>query len=101
MKLKNWDEISMNEIIPIKDKRWELYEYICKNPKLTTYELSKRMNWTTRKVDYYIKKLLKGGLLKDSTNIVNGRVNKTYTPRDWKEMINWDEMTNTKRPKGY
>ena len=69
------------------DNRWELYEFINKNPGLTTYKLSKKMNWTTGKIDYYIKKLLKEGLLINSTEIVNGRVNKTYSPKSWKELI--------------
>ena len=80
------------------ETRWFLYEFINKNPGLTIYNLSKKLNWTSGKVDYYIKKLLKDGIVKNSEEIVNGRVRKSYHPTPFGEHINWDEMKNIKRP---
>jgi len=80
------------------ETRWFLYEFINKNPGLSIYDLSKKLNWTTGKVDYHIKKLLKDGIVRNSEEIVNGRIRKLYTPTPFGEHINWDEMTNTKKP---
>lgn len=83
-----------------RKKAWKnkkrIYGIICKNSGLTNYKLSKKIGWTTGKVDYYLKHLLKDGLIKNETSIVNGRVHKTYFSKTVKEFINWDEMTNTK-----
>ena len=45
------------------ENQWYLYEYLNKNPNLTVYDLSKKIEWSVGKVAYYIKKLLKGGLI--------------------------------------
>ncbi len=80
------------------ETRWLLYEFINKNPGLSIYDLSKKLNWTTGKVDYHIKKLLKEGIVRNSEEIVNGRIRKLYSPTPFGKHINWDEMTNTKKP---
>ncbi len=74
------------------ENRNQLYEYIDKNPGHTTYELAKKFNWTVGKTDYYIKKLLKDGIIKNSEEIVNGRLRKKYRAVDWKELLDWDEI---------
>ncbi|MHA1273770.1 MAG: winged helix-turn-helix transcriptional regulator [Promethearchaeota archaeon] len=79
------------------ENKWKVYETICKKPQVTIYELSKIMGWSLGKIDYYIKKLLKEGLINNSTEIVNGRVNKKYSPKKVGELINWKEMTHTKK----
>jgi len=75
-----------------------LYEFISKNPGLTIYDLSKKLEWTTGKVEHYVKKLVKEGIVKNSEEIVNGRVKKAYSPVPWKKLINWDAMEHTKKP---
>lgn len=72
--------------------------FIEKNPGITAYDLSKRLNWSTGKVDYYAKQLVKEGIVENSNTIVNGRVLKKYTAKNFKDLINWDEMTHVKRP---
>lgn len=79
------------------ENKWLVYETICANPQKTSYELSKVIGWSSGKLDYYIKKLLKDGLINNSTEIVNGRVNKKYSPKKAGELINWEEMTHTKK----
>ncbi|MGQ4876616.1 MAG: hypothetical protein ACP6IY_21325 [Promethearchaeia archaeon] len=79
------------------ENKWKVYEAICKKPQVAIYELSKIMGWNSRKIDHYIKKLLKEGLIRISTEIVNGRVNKKYSPKKVGELINWKEMTYTKK----
>ncbi len=73
------------------ENKWFLYGFIDKNPGLTIYELSKKIKWSPGKISYYIKKLVKDGLLKNSTEIVNGRTNKKYYGKSMKEFINWNE----------
>lgn len=79
------------------ENKWKLYEAICKKPQITNYELSKIIGWASGKIDYYLKKLLKDGLINNSTEVVNGRVHKNYSPKKVGELINWKEMTNTKK----
>jgi hypothetical protein len=37
-------------------------------------------------------------MVKNSEEVANGRVRKLYFPTPFGEHINWDEMTNTKKP---
>ncbi len=72
--------------------KYFLYETINKKPGLTIYNLTKKVNWTSGKVNHYIQKLLKDKVIRSSTKIENGRVKKQYFPVSYKEFINWDEM---------
>jgi len=72
------------------DNKWFLYGIIDKNPGLTIYDLSKKIKWSTGKINYYVKKLVKDGMIKNSTEIVNGRVNKKYFGKTMKEFLNID-----------
>lgn len=75
------------------DNKWLLYKFIDKNPGMTLYDLSKELNWTTGKLDYYLKKLLKDGMINNSTEIVNGRTQKRYrgkTLNEFVEQEDWD-----------
>ena len=74
------------------DNRWELYEFVCKHPNLSIYQLTKELKWTAGKVEYYAKKLVKEGLLINETKVVNGRTNKIYAPKKWKEFMNGEEI---------
>jgi len=75
-----------------QDNKWFLYEFIDKNPNLTVYEMSKKMNWTIGKLNYYVQKLVKDGIIYNSDEVVNGRNQKRYTGKTVKEFINWDEF---------
>lgn len=78
------------------ENRYFLYKVIDKNPGLIIYDLSKKVEWSTGKVNYYVKKLLKEGIVQNSTEIVNGRTRIYYFLTPMKEMINWDEMKHIK-----
>lgn len=82
-----------------RKKAWEnkmkVYELIDSVPGLTIYDISKKLGWAPGKIEYYVKKLVNSGLIQNSTEIVNGRVHKSYTATKMKELINWDEMTHT------
>ncbi len=69
-----------------------LYETICQTPGITNYELSKKIKWSNGKVAYYAQKLVSDGLIKNSTEIINGRTQKRFTPVDYKEFIKKEEM---------
>lgn len=78
--------------IKAQDNKWFLYEFIDKNPGLTIYEMKKKIDWTIGKLDYYVKKLIKDGFIKNSDQVVNGRNQKRYTGKTVKEFINWEEF---------
>lgn len=44
--------------------RWKLYEIIDKNPALSIEELSKKINWSRRKIYRIIKKLNRDEMIK-------------------------------------
>ncbi len=75
-----------------QDNKWFLYEFIDKNPGLTVYEMSKKINWTIGKLNYYVKKLVKDGMINNSEKVVNGRNQKRYSGKTVKEFIDWDEF---------
>ncbi len=75
-----------------QDNKWFLYEFIDKNSDLTVYEMSKKINWTIGKLNYYVQKLVKDGFIHKSDEVVNGRNQKRYTGKTVKEFINWDEF---------
>lgn len=81
------------------DNAMNVLGFIEKNPGITAYDLSKRLNWSTGKVDYYIKQLVKDGIVENSNTIVNGRNLKKYTAKGFKDLINWDEIENLNKPK--
>lgn len=74
-----------------------LFEFISKNPGLTGYDLTKKLNWTSGKVDRCLRKLLKDGLISNSSDVVNGRFKKSYIVRPATEFFNWDEMKSVKK----
>ncbi len=78
------------------ENRYFLYKKIDKNPGLTIYDLSKKVKWSTGKVNYYVKKLLKDGIVQNSAEIINGRTRIFYSSTPMKEMINWEEMKHVK-----
>ena len=91
-----------------RKKAWEnkvqIYEIIDKNTRqkesgLTIYTLAKMLNWSSGKVEHYIKKLLKEGFIKNSDSIMNGRVRKEYSSKSVKELIKWEEMSS--KPEDY
>ena len=55
------------------------------------------IDWSIGKINYYVKKPLKEGLINNSTEIVNGRIHKEYSPKKVGELINWKEMKHTKK----
>lgn len=75
-----------------QDNKWFLYEFIDKNPNLTGYEISKQLNWTVGKTNYYLQKLVKDGMINNSDEVVNGRNLKRYRGKTVKEFINWEEF---------
>jgi len=80
------------------ENKWELYDTISKNPGLSIYDLSKKINWTPGKVEYYIKKLVKDDMIENSMRIENNRVHRSFKARKVGHFINWDEMTHIQKP---
>ena len=91
-----------------RKKAWEnkmlIYDVIDSNTRqkksgLTIYTLTKILNWSSGKVEHYIKKLVKEGFIKNSDNIMNGRVRKEYSSKSVKELIKWEEINS--KPEDY
>ena len=77
-----------------------LYEIIDKNPRITIYDLTKKIGWTSGKIHHYIGKLLKDGMINNSTEeVVDGRNKRFFSSKSVKDFINWDEMKNTDKKK--
>ena len=57
-----------------------VYEFICKNPGLSTYEISKKLRLSGGKVRYSISKLEKIGLIKCKFVSNPGRIKKLSFP---------------------
>ncbi|MHA1730274.1 MAG: hypothetical protein ACTSWY_16305 [Promethearchaeota archaeon] len=76
------------------ENKWFLYDIIDKNPCLSQYDLNKKIVGSTGKIHYYVKKLLKDGIIKNSTEIINDRARKLFYGKSMKEFIKWDEMNN-------
>ncbi|MHA1300948.1 MAG: winged helix-turn-helix transcriptional regulator [Candidatus Helarchaeota archaeon] len=70
-----------------EENEWYLYNYISKKPGLSLYQLSKNLNWSTGKIQYYINSLLEQGLIINSTEIINGRTRKIFRPKSLKEFV--------------
>jgi len=75
-----------------QDNKWFLYEFIDKNPDLTVYEMSKKIDWTIGKLNYYVQKLVKDNMIHNCDEVVNGRNQKRYSGKTMKEFINWEEF---------
>ena len=77
------------------DNKWFLYEFIDKNPGLTNYNLSKQLDWTSGKVKWYTQKLVEDGMIHNSTEIVNGKVQKRFYGKTVREFL--DEIESNKK----
>jgi len=72
--------------------KYYLYEIINKTPGLTIYDLTKKLNWSAGKIEYYIQKLLKDNVINNMTEIVNGRVKKSYSAVNYREFMDKKEL---------
>ncbi len=84
VKLESANEARQQNLV---DNAYFLYNFISKNPGLSIYELARKLKWSTGKIYHYIQKLLKDSLIKNSTDIVNGRVKKSFYSKTLKEFI--------------
>ncbi len=76
------------------ENKWLLYDFIDKNPGFSQYDMKKKIGWSIGKIAYYVGKLVKEDMIKNYTEIVNGRTRKSYYGKSMKKFINWDEMRN-------
>ncbi|KKN41020.1 hypothetical protein LCGC14_0727400 [marine sediment metagenome] len=80
------------------ENKWVLYELISKNPGICIYELAKKKDWTPGKVEHYVKKLLKDGMIDNSTEVVKGRNKRSLRAKKMEHFINWDKIKELKKP---
>lgn len=69
-----------------------LYSFICKHPNLSTYELSKKIEWTGGKVRTTIKRLEEAKLIEGKFVREGMRIKKLIVPSHWKKLINWENI---------
>ena len=56
------------------------------------------MDWTPGKVEHYVKKLLKDGMINNSTEVVNGRNRRSLRAKKMEDFISWDKIKELKKP---
>ena len=78
------NKVRMNKAL---ENRWVLYDLIDKNPGISIYELSKKLEWTVGKVNHHVNKLIKEGAVANSTVVENNRAKRKLKAKDWKELI--------------
>ena len=79
------------------ETRWSLYEIINKNPEICVYELSKKTNWSIGKVNHHVNKLIKDGVISNSTKTENNRTKRSLRAKDWKEFISPEDLEALKK----
>lgn len=79
------------------ETRWELYEVINKNPEISIYELSKKMNWSIGKVNHHVTRLIKDGVISNSTTIEKNRTKRNLKAKGWKEFIRPEDLEALKK----
>ncbi|MHA1195763.1 MAG: winged helix-turn-helix transcriptional regulator [Promethearchaeota archaeon] len=79
------------------ETRWFLYEIINKNPGISVYELSKQLNWSVGKVNHHVNKLIKDGVITNSTTIENNRTKRVLKAKNWKSFIKDEDLEDLKK----
>lgn len=71
--------------MPKKSSEQIIYSFICENPGLNTYQISKKLGMSGGKVRHILKKLKERGLVKFKFERKNPRIKKlTYPIEFWK-----------------
>lgn len=65
----------------------KIYRFICANPGLCTYEISKKLRMSGGKVRYFLFKLQKKGLVKFKFDKRNPRIKKLSYPVSSSELL--------------
>jgi len=64
-----------------------IYAFVCENPGLSTYEISKRLRMTGGRVRYALSKLKESGLIKFKFERTSARVRKLSYPVNAWELL--------------
>lgn len=72
--------------------KYYLYEIINKNPNKTMNDLANIVKWKSKKLRYYIKKLITDKVVLSFIEIVNEKTTIRYIPVSFKEFINRKKM---------
>ncbi len=71
--------------MPKKSSEQIIYSFICENPGLNTYQISKKLRMSGGRVRHALKKLRESGLIKFKFERKNPRIRKlTYPTEFWK-----------------
>lgn len=79
------------------ESRWHLYEVISQNPEISIYELSKKLSWSIGKVNYHVNKLIKDGIISNSTKTENNRTKRSLRAKSWKHFIRPEDLEELKK----
>ena len=83
------------------ETRWFLYEIICKNPEISVYKLSKKLDWSVGKVNHHVNKLIKDGVVQNSIKTENNRIKRSLRAKDWKEFMSPEVLEDLKKDLSY
>ena len=79
------------------EARWDVYNIIDKNPGISIYELSKKLNWSVGKVNHHVSKLIKEGAITNSIVVEENRTKRKLKAKDWKELIDPKILADLKK----
>ena len=79
------------------DSTIKLVNFLQKNPGLSIYDISKKLEWTSGKVSYYILKLAAEGFLKTEIIVEGGRAKRIIRLKTAKEMLSKKELEELKK----
>ncbi|MEM5882799.1 MAG: winged helix-turn-helix domain-containing protein [Candidatus Aenigmatarchaeota archaeon] len=69
------------------EAEYKIYLFVCQNPGLCTYEISKRLFMSGGKVRYFLSKLKKEGLVRFKFDKRNPRIKKLTYPTSSLELL--------------
>ncbi|MEM5794422.1 MAG: winged helix-turn-helix domain-containing protein [Candidatus Aenigmatarchaeota archaeon] len=69
------------------EAEYKIYSFVCQNPGLCTYEISKRLFMSGGKVRYFLSRLKKKGLVKFRFDRKNPRIRKLTYPVSSLELL--------------
>ncbi|MCS7105905.1 MAG: ArsR family transcriptional regulator [Candidatus Aenigmarchaeota archaeon] len=69
------------------ESEYKIYMFVCQNPGLCTYEISKKLMMSGGKVRYFLSKLEKKGLVKFKFDRKNPRIKKLSYPVSTLELL--------------
>jgi|YelNatPaOPRAMG01_1025707.scaffolds.fasta_scaffold10754_5 predicted transcriptional regulator len=69
------------------EAEYKIYSFVCQNPGMCTYEISKRLKMSGGRVRYFLSRLQKKGLVRFKFDKKNPRIKKLTYPLNTLELL--------------